>query len=255
VAEDRLAAIRELTRRAYEDPRIVSRYMDVGLWPAEEILVLEYMPDNAKVLDIGCGGGRTAIALAELGLDVYGIDISKAMIALARQQTAWANLRGEFQVMDVMNMEFPANVFDVAFFPYNGIELLPGMMGKKQAIKEIWRVLKPGGVFIFSSHSMVALNALAPARMKTFIKFCLGRFLGLPVREQELGERFIDDEWEEAKYLQILPPFLWTRLIRQAGFEMKYFNSRRRLEKDQNWGIGGHFEDGERFYVAVKKAS
>ncbi len=253
VAEDRTAAISELTRRAYEDPRIVSRYTDLGLWGAEEILVLEHMPDDAKVLDIGCGGGRTAIALAELGLDVYGIDISNAMVTLARQQASWAEVDGEFQVMDVMHMEFPADVFDVAFYSYNGIELLPGKAGKERAVQEIWRVLKPGGVFIFSTHSIFALNGLAPARLKTFVKFCFGQLLGLPVREQELGERFIDDEWEEAKYLQILPPFFWIRLVKRVGFELKYFNSRLRLEAGREWGIGGHFEDRERFYVAMKK--
>ena len=57
------------------------------------------------------------------------------------------------------------------------------------------------------------------------VKFCFGQLLGLPVREQELGERFIDDEWEEAKYLQILPPFFWIRLVKRVGFELKYFNT------------------------------
>jgi hypothetical protein len=41
--------------------------------------------------------------------------------------------------------------------------------------------------------------------------------------------------------------------LRAAGFELVYFNTRLRLEAGRQWGIAGHFEDGERFYVAGKR--
>jgi hypothetical protein len=113
-------------------------------------------------------------------------------------------------------------------------------------------VLKPGGRFIFTTHSLFACNRFAVFRLLSFLRFCAGRFLGLPVREQELGERFSDHPEEEVKYLQVLPPFLWLRALRQCGFEIRYFNTHRRLEKGKKWGFPGHFEDGERFYVAQK---
>ena len=74
--EERLHIIRELVRATYEDRRVVSRYAHIGLWPAEETIVLEYFPDDARVLDIGCGAGRTSVPLAEMGLQVMGIDLS-----------------------------------------------------------------------------------------------------------------------------------------------------------------------------------
>lgn len=248
---ERAALIRELVRRSYESPRVVDRYTTVGLWPAEELLVLEHVPDQARVLDLGCGAGRCAIALAELGLQVAGVDLSQAMIQAAQCQAQLAQVEVDFQVMDAMALEFPAASFEAVLYAYNGIELLPGIGGKQRAIEEVWRVLKPGGSFIFSSHSLFALNYLAVHRFLAFFRFCLGR-VGWPVREQELGERFIDDEWEEAKYLQILPPFTWMKLLRGAGFEVVYFNTRRRLERGRQWGFPGQFEDGERFYVARK---
>ena len=70
--EERLAAIRELVRNTYSDSEVVARYATVGLWPAEENLVLEYFPDLAEVLDLGCGAGRTSIPLAEMGFGVAG---------------------------------------------------------------------------------------------------------------------------------------------------------------------------------------
>jgi 2-polyprenyl-3-methyl-5-hydroxy-6-metoxy-1,4-benzoquinol methylase len=252
--ERRTELLRELVRQSYEQPLVVARYTTVGLWPAEEILVLEHVPDEARVLDLGCGAGRCAIALAELGLEVVGVDLSRIMIEAARLQAQLAGVEVGFEVMDAMHLELEAERFEVVLCAYNGLELLPGVQGKQRALAEVWRVLKPGGCFIFSSHSLFALNYFAPHRLLAFLRLCLGR-VGWPVRERELGERFIDDEWEEAKYLQILPPSTWKRFLRAAGFELVYFNTRQRLEARKAWGLAGHLEDGERFYVARKRGA
>ncbi len=252
IRDRRTQLLRDLVRNSYEQSFVVARYTTVGLWPAEEILALEHIPDQARILDLGCGAGRCAIALAELGLEVVGVDLSRAMVEAARFQAELAEVKVDFQVMDAMNLELQTESFEVVICAYNGLELLPGIAGKKKALAEVWRVLKPGGCFIFSSHSLFALNYFAPHRFLAFLRLCLGK-VGWPMREKELGERFIDDEWEEAKYLQILPPSTWKKLLRMAGFELVYFNTRQRLETRKKWGIAGNFEDGERFYVASKR--
>ena len=117
---------------------------------------------------------------------------------------------------------------------------------------QVHRILKPGGHFIFSSHSLFALNRFALSRLGSFLKFCGGRVFGAPVRELELGERFADDEEEEVKYLQVLPPGHLVRMLAESGFELIYFNTRKRLEQGRGFGVLGHFEDGERFYVGQK---
>ena len=247
-------AITAIVLGAYEDPDVVARYVHVGLWPAEENLVLDFIADGATVLDLGCGAGRTTIPLAEMGLDVVGVDLSQTMVAAARDQASAIGVEIEFTVMDAMALDFPDARFDAALFSYNGIELVPGSAGKRRVFEQIHRVLKPGGRLIFSSHSPFALNRFALMRLRALLRYIGGRVLGFPVREREFGERFVDDEWEEARYLQILPPSTLIRLLRGAGFEMLYYNTRRRIETARAWGWTGHFEDGERFYVAEKSA-
>ncbi|MFC1525291.1 class I SAM-dependent methyltransferase [Candidatus Latescibacterota bacterium] len=246
--------ITEVVRTAYEDPAVVSRYASVGLWPAEESLVVDFVPDEARLLDLGCGAGRTSIALAEIGLRVVGVDLSEAMVTTAREQARLAGVQVDFLVMDATALDFEPGSFDVALFSYNGIELVPGREGKRQVFEQVHRALRPGGRFIFSAHSLFALNVHAPMRLRAFAKLCLGR-LGLPVRERELGERFIDAEWEEAKYLQILPPHALRRMLLEAGFRLVYFNTRGRLEAGRPWHWTGILEDGERFFVAEKPAA
>ena len=166
-----------------------------------------------------------------MGLEVVGIDLSSAMVDLAKQMAAACEVDIAFQTMDAMDLQFPDGSFDVALFSYNGLELLPGRAGKRQVMSEVARILKTGGIFIFSSHSIFALNRFSILRFSTFLKFVFGRLTGWPIKERELGERFSIDEDEEVKYLQILPPTSLLRMLRESGFEIVEYNTRRRIEK------------------------
>jgi ubiquinone/menaquinone biosynthesis C-methylase UbiE len=100
------------------------------------------------VLDVGCGGGRTAGKLAVLASEgkVFGIDHSKASVAAARKTNheAIASSRVDIREASVAQLPFSEGTFDVA----TAVEThfwwpdLPGGM------REILRVLKPGGALI-----------------------------------------------------------------------------------------------------------
>ena len=250
--EGRLESIRALVRSTYQDPRVVARYAEVGLWPSEETLILEYVADDARVLDVGCGAGRTSVPLREMGFSVTAIDLSPTMVELAREVGQACQVDIDFHVMDVMDLTLPSSSFEFVLFSYNGFELLPGRFGKERALREIYRVLKPGGHFIFSSHSPFALNQFALLRLSTFAKFLLGWALNVPMKEREFGERFSDHDDEEVKYIQILPPSTLMQMLRETGFEVCYHNTRRRIERQWPWRWWSVFEDGERMYVAQK---
>ena len=56
------------------------------------------------MIDLGCGSGILSRAVSEAGYDVLGIDISEAMIAMARQRVP----RGQFRVESLLTAELPA---------------------------------------------------------------------------------------------------------------------------------------------------
>ena len=97
------------------------------------------------VLDLGCGAGFDAFVAAQLAGPtgrVVGIDMSPEMLAVAeagRREATFPQV--EFQVAQVEALPFPDASFDVALS--NGVlNLIPD---KPQALREIFRVLRPGG--------------------------------------------------------------------------------------------------------------
>ena len=99
----------------------------------------------AKILDVGCGSGWAARLLAERsgGGHVVGIDVSDEMVRVAREQSSnFANV--EFRVASAENLPFPDNTFTHSF----SMESLYYYADIGKALREIARVLQPGGLFI-----------------------------------------------------------------------------------------------------------
>jgi 2-polyprenyl-3-methyl-5-hydroxy-6-metoxy-1,4-benzoquinol methylase len=84
-------------------------------WPLSpaERFVLRQIPAHARrALDVGCGDGRLTRAIAARGLTVLGVDVSPAMIGLARRR-AGADPRLAFRVADVLTDAVPCGGFDL----------------------------------------------------------------------------------------------------------------------------------------------
>jgi ubiquinone/menaquinone biosynthesis C-methylase UbiE len=98
---------------------------------------------EANVLDVGCGSGWAARLLAPGAGHVIGIDVSDEMIRVAREQSInFANV--EYEVASAENLPFPDNTFTHAF----SMESLYYYADIGKALREIARVLHPGGLFV-----------------------------------------------------------------------------------------------------------
>ena len=120
--------------------------MEKGHRPVgEQAIDLMKIPAEARVLDVGCGSGWATRLMAEKASSgrVIGIDIADEMINLAREESAsFANV--DFQVASAEKLPFGDGEFTHAF----SMESLYYYADMLTALREIKRVLKPGGVFV-----------------------------------------------------------------------------------------------------------
>lgn len=97
---------------------------------------------NPKVFEIGCGNGRDAKEILKLTSSYFGIDISKAMIEIAKKH----NLDGDFVVADAEKFDFPKSDMIIAFASL--------LHSDKEAVKRIldkaYECLSDDGVFFIS---------------------------------------------------------------------------------------------------------
>ena len=101
---------------------------------------------STRVLDVGCGPGRHAHALADAGVPVVGLDISDRFVRLARQGG------GAFVRGDALRLPFAASSFDVALsLCQGGFGLVLG--DDADVLTEMARVVRPGGVVCVSAFS------------------------------------------------------------------------------------------------------
>lgn len=122
---------------------------DVGLWASEKYVIANYFEKKSRILDIGCGAGRTTAAMDRLGFhEVIGIDLNPEMIKAARAVAP----ESKFREGDATHLESRDDAFDGVLFSFNGIMTIPGCENRKKAFAEIYRVLKPGGHFLFTTH-------------------------------------------------------------------------------------------------------
>jgi SAM-dependent methyltransferase len=113
---------------------------------------------GARVLDVGCGPGRHAYALAALGFEVVGVDISERFIDLARANTPPGS-SATFERVDARSLTFVAE-FDAVIslcqgaFGLSGGDDVPASLDPDRSVLEgMARALRPGGRLALSAFS------------------------------------------------------------------------------------------------------
>jgi ubiquinone/menaquinone biosynthesis C-methylase UbiE len=100
-----------------------------------------------RILDLGCGTGRHVIALAKKGFEVYGIDIAKNALNLAKERLKEEGLKAKLKVGDFYKkLPYKDKFFD-GVIPIKALHHAR-VFKIKRLIKEIERVMKPGGILM-----------------------------------------------------------------------------------------------------------
>jgi 2-polyprenyl-3-methyl-5-hydroxy-6-metoxy-1,4-benzoquinol methylase len=146
-SDEYLRRCRQIAQSVYRDPRL--EVNESRIWAGDQLsfhyeLAMQYLQPGMSVLDVACGDGYGTRMLARKIARMQGADIDPDTIAVAKKLTSSKNVL--YHIEDVTNMTFGANEFD-AITSMETIE----HVDDRAYMKEVYRVLKPGGILILST--------------------------------------------------------------------------------------------------------
>jgi SAM-dependent methyltransferase len=207
---------------------------------------------SGLVIDLGCGSGILSEAVSAAGYDVLGIDLSRAMLRLARQRVP----KGQFRQASFLTADLPScvavaaigEIFNYLFDDGNTEEALSGLF------RRVYAALRPGGSFLLDLAGPGRVRGTGPQN-----RFWEGEDWAVLVtteeeREQRIltrhitsfrrvGKRYRRDH--EVHRQRLFPPAEAAASLRQAGFRVRILKS---------YGER-HFAPGHTGFLARKPAA
>lgn len=119
--------------------------------------LLDFVKGGNKILDVGCGNGRLYQLFKDKKVIYIGIDNSEKLIEIAKKE--WERNKAEFLVADILNLPFENESFNIVA-SIAVLHHLPGHELRFKALKEISRVLKPGGILFLTIWNLWRLKSL-----------------------------------------------------------------------------------------------
>jgi demethylmenaquinone methyltransferase/2-methoxy-6-polyprenyl-1,4-benzoquinol methylase len=105
---------------------------------------------GSRILDIATGTGQQAFAFAKKGYEVIGIDLSEAMLDVAKKKNKFKNAK--FEVADATNLLFEDNSFDVSSISF-ALHDMP-LSIREKVLKEMVRVTRPEGIIVIVDYDL-----------------------------------------------------------------------------------------------------
>lgn len=115
-----------------------------AIWPQESLLIRRYeIPENARILDAGCGTGEASSRLAELfpHASVLGVDILDAHLELARSRYSTLSPRLKFEHRSIFDLGLPDHSFDLTVCRH----VIHSIPHADRVLAELVRVTRPDG--------------------------------------------------------------------------------------------------------------
>ncbi|MHA2026748.1 MAG: class I SAM-dependent methyltransferase [Candidatus Thorarchaeota archaeon] len=177
-------------------------------WWEPEQLAMNHV--SGKVLDIGCGAGRVALHLQNLGFSVVGTDLARGAIEACKKLGL-----EDARVMSADELDFPDSTFDTVILLGNNFGIL-GDEGKiVEMLQKLHRITTPDGIILAGSGDVVATDDkehlmyhemnVAKGRPKGFVRL-------------RIKYKDIVDEWSD---LRLAMPHEMESMANQAGWIMK----------------------------------
>ena len=123
-----------------------------------QILEAEGVQPRTAV-DLACGTGSVALILAKDGLEITAVDMSEDMLCVAAQKAQEQGYMPRFVCQQLQHLRLPRGV-DLAVCALDSMDYITDPRDCEEAIRRIYKVLNPGGCFIFDVNTPEKLRAM-----------------------------------------------------------------------------------------------
>jgi ubiquinone/menaquinone biosynthesis C-methylase UbiE len=155
--QSHVAQWRDVYEEAGVEGAIYRKRLEIVLKWIDELAI----PAGEKILEIGCGGGRCTMALAQRGYLVQAMDSVTGMLNSTQQHAVEAGVSSSIvtSLGDAHTLAFPEEAFGLVL----AIGVIPYLHSPQRALREMTRVLKPGGFLLITAGNRWSLtNILDP---------------------------------------------------------------------------------------------
>ncbi len=169
-----------------------------ALWRSVEAIVFDEVSFKAPVLDLGCGWGEFAGVVfdkLETGIDINPDDLRHAMNGKRYRNLQWADAR---------KLPFKNGSYSTVV----SVSVMEHIENAQEVVKEVSRVLKKGGLFVFSVPT--------PELKNNLLGVSLLRSLGL----KDASEKYWDLHKRAFKHVNLQTKEWWEKNLKKSGFEI-----------------------------------
>lgn len=184
---DEVAGMFDDVAKHYDRTNDVLSAGNAALWRAAMVRAVAPVAGE-RILDVAAGTGTSSAALARSGAEVIALDFSAGMVAEGRRKRK----KIEFVEGDAERLPFPDNQFDAVSISFG----LRNVNEPKQALAEMFRVLKPGGRLVvceFSKPPIAILRAGYYSYLQYVMPLVVGRVSSNPAAYTYLAQSI--KEW------------------------------------------------------------
>ena len=239
-----LIAVVHYTRAAHE----------LGLWASERILIERFFPDKrAHLLEAGCGAGRVAVALCEMGYrSIDAFDFAEELIAQAESLALERSARVRFFHADATALAqchaIRDTMFDGVLFTFNGLMQIPLRARRRKALRGLAKVCRSGAPFLFTTHDRNGSATEQALWRLEAARWARGKqepFL------REYGDRYFEEAGTGRTFMHLPDRAEILEDLAATGWVHEYDAMRREIAQESK--AVRDFSDDCRFWIARRK--